>query len=409
MADKNTVSISWNGWYIAGSIVTAYCCFYVANLLAEQSRILRQFKSMYLNKWSVTILMPVAIGFGIWCEHYIGMHAIQFFVNESGMKQGFDIKQTIGMVLILLFVSLVLSTIGVRISAEDRFYSRDRDGVMELLIQDAQNESIHRIRNHSVLWRLALLKHVHFIIIGGSVVAACVCIVQYLGIDYIVGNLKIKWQPGIVIASACYAEFFCVISFWLTYRLMSLYPSMGYLRIASSFLMTVGCCGTHYIAISAGKVDFADEIDSNNELGLKINSETIALSAATVVVLYCLLILSLIISDLHAWQFNMSRTVRETDKLLGDVKKHPALGRSGFLKLYDNIRKKYPAMNNYQPAASAWSVIPTQSKVLPSYSDAEAGDQGNAKVLPSEFIKSAKFELEKSNSIVGTERKSAMS
>ena len=59
------------------------------------------------------------------------------------------------------------------------------------------------------------------------------------------------YNYGIVAASVLIALIACTAAFWILYRLLSLYPHMETLRIASAVVMTIAVCGMHYTGMIA--------------------------------------------------------------------------------------------------------------------------------------------------------------
>ncbi len=56
----------------------------------------------------------------------------------------------------------------------------------------------------------------------------------------------IVWDEGIIAASILIALVASTAAFWILFRLLSLYPHMEVLRLASAFIMALAVCGMHY-------------------------------------------------------------------------------------------------------------------------------------------------------------------
>eukprot|EP01036_Dinobryon_divergens_P059399 gene59399-79259_t len=92
---------------------------------------------------------------------------------------------------------------------------------------------------------------------------------------------KMEWNGGIIAVSVVIAIAVSTIAFWILFRLLSLYPYMESLRVASAMVMGLAVNSMHYTGLYGAKYIYVPEkLASFSEDSLLTSG--IALSSALV-------------------------------------------------------------------------------------------------------------------------------
>ncbi len=81
---------------------------------------------------------------------------------------------------------------------------------------------------------------------------------HYLGMWAMSFEGHIVWDEGVIASSIVIALVASTAAFWILFRLLSLYPHMEILRIASSLVMALAVCGMHY----TGKINLKSRTEN---------------------------------------------------------------------------------------------------------------------------------------------------
>jgi NO-binding membrane sensor protein with MHYT domain len=99
--------------------------------------------------------MSISVGgCAIWSMHFAGMAALR--IESEG--DNLTLSYNTGVTILSLLVAIACVYLGLFISSRDRVFTKDKEELFSMLMQDAKNESMKSIQNKSTLYRLAVLK-----------------------------------------------------------------------------------------------------------------------------------------------------------------------------------------------------------------------------------------------------------
>lgn len=373
MGSQN-ITASWRLTYLLLSIGVAFIGSYLTVSLADMYRLSSSIKPRYLTQDTILVLMAISIGgVGIWTMHFVGMGALVLEDSDGNIvKRQFDITTTV----LSLLCAIVLTYAGLYVSSRDRVYSKTREEVFEMLIDDAKGASMAAIRKKSTLIRMALLKGINRIVIGGIAAAAGVCVMHYIGMVAVVSSVTIQWNIGVVFASVVIAIIAACAAFWILFRLLALYPEYESLRIASALIATAAVCGMHYVGMAAATYKLRENGSVDHEtLGGETDSETAVMTALGSSMIFSFTVVMVMFSEKRLWLLNFLNANRKVNKLMQHVRNDPKFGKEHFvveyfcatekLQIQSSIAEVNGKTSLYQGTFSANTASRSQVKVAP--------------------------------------------
>ena len=175
--------VIWKPLNILTSIGISFLGMYSGVILYEQFRMCsKENKPKLLSPNVLLILMAFSFGaVGIWSMHFIGMSSAGLFFNgdvEVGIRYRVDFT------IVSLVVVVLLCYIGLLIASYDKIFSTELSGVMEKFMKDARDLSIkeiQRLRKKKRVIIVSLCSGFFYILCGGLITSAGVCVMHYLG------------------------------------------------------------------------------------------------------------------------------------------------------------------------------------------------------------------------------------
>eukprot|EP01034_Spumella_vulgaris_P032024 gene32024-39558_t len=128
----------------------------------------------------------------------------------------------------------------------------------------------------------------------------------------------IVWDEGIIAASILIALVASTAAFWILFRLLSLYPHMEFLRIASSLVMALAVCGMHYTGMAAARF-YYDPVPQNNahlHVWGAIDTSTAFNGALITSIIFVFFLVIMTLADLRAWLYETSNQLDKAERLL---------------------------------------------------------------------------------------------
>jgi NO-binding membrane sensor protein with MHYT domain len=107
------------------------------------------------------------------------MGALRLKTGEGGEEVKIYVDPVL--TVISMLVAIVFVYIGLLFASKGREYSKDRAKIFKMVLADAGKLSIKSARSKFMVWRIALMKDIHNILIGGVITASGVCVMHYLG------------------------------------------------------------------------------------------------------------------------------------------------------------------------------------------------------------------------------------
>ncbi len=247
------VLISYGISFLGAYLATSLCEQLRASYLVGRGKIFNDLK------WFS--LMGISLGgVGIWCMHFIGMSSVSLSADIIDDATGDTISKEIpiyfnvAISIVSLIVVIVMTTLGVMISANDPLFMKTKGEILEMFIQDTSKLSIGEVRKmkNSRLFFLITTKSLGYLIAGGIMAGSGVSVMHYIGMEAMSFPGRIIWDPVLVLVSVLIAIIAATVAFWILFRLLSLFPNREFLRIVSSVLMGIAVCGMHYTGMVAG-------------------------------------------------------------------------------------------------------------------------------------------------------------
>ena len=311
----------WNGIVVVQSFFLAFIGAYSAVTLAEQHRIAATLKAKFFNQQSYLVLMSFAIGgAAIWCMHFVGMQAdTLFYYDETDTRRELEESYVVGLTIVSLVACIVCVFVGLLISTRDKMFVRDRAEIFKIIIEEAKNDSLEKIRNKNYLRYVALFRDIGPLVVGGIITGCGVCIMHYVGMTAMVANVSFQFHPGIVFASVVIAVVAATAAYWILFRLLALYPNIEALRIASSIIMAVAVNGMHYTGMAAVSYTLNDNPDRGHIFQYTINREDAVAVAILSSLSFNWLVGACVQADLRGWYLYLRPQLKSARKMLSSL------------------------------------------------------------------------------------------
>ena len=271
----------------------------------------------YSSSNLILIVMSISIGGGaIWSMHFTGMAGLTILGPNN---QKIPLHYNIGTTILSLLTAIVCVYCGLYISSRDRVYIKDKEEIFKMLIDDAQSHSIKSIQNRYILYRMAVLKGLGPLIIGGVITGGGVCVMHYIGMGALAANVTIVWDIGLVILSVIIAIVASTAAFWILFRLLPLFTNYESLRLISALIMAIAVCGMHYTGMMAATYRYNNNASDYNVGHKDMTTQTALLSAVVSCICINWIISMLVQSELRQISYHHSRQLNAAQKLLGNL------------------------------------------------------------------------------------------
>ena len=315
-----SVEEHWHGVTVVTSLLVGFAGAYFSVCLAEQYRIAGVLKSKFFSDNQYLVLMSLAIGGAtMWCMHFIGMGALTLTYIEDGVRHEVDKRYDVGLTVISLLVCIVCVFLGLYISSRDKMFVRDKQEIYDLILEEAKHDSMQAVRGKYYVQRVALFRDLKPLVVGGFVAGGGVCAMHYLGMVSIVADVDYHFRPGIVLASVLIAAATCSLSFWVLFRLLALHPKLESLRFLSALVITIAKGGMHYTGMAA--VYYTVNHDPAPHTFKSTTHQHHMQALALIIALVFNLVLSALIQiDLRGWHLYLHPQVKETRKIISELK-----------------------------------------------------------------------------------------
>jgi NO-binding membrane sensor protein with MHYT domain len=225
----------------------------------------------------------ICIEVAIFGTHFFGMGSV-ILKTQDGEDIKFEFST--GLTVASIIASLLCIYLGLIISSRDRAYTKSKEGIAEMTLNDASNMTIKEIRETNFVI-MALCKDPYPLILGGFTAAAGILVMHYIGMMAMVFQGTMIVDTGLVAASVIIAIVASVTAFWILFRLLALFPNYELFRLLGSIVMAIAISGMHYTGAAAVNYDY-----NPNSLVLSYNanntvpSRSAAFIALTVSILF---------------------------------------------------------------------------------------------------------------------------
>lgn len=356
------------------SFALAFLGGYTTVSLADQFRIAYVLKPKFMTQQMVLALMAVSVGgVAIWSMHFVGMGALVLKTPDGKtVKLYCDPALTV----ISLIAAVVFVYIGLYFSARGREYSKDKTRIFQMILKDAKKMSMDQAKSKFTLWKVALLKDFHNILIGGVITAAGVCVMHYIGMTAVSADATIEWNWGVVIASVLIACIAAIAAFWILFSALPLRPDMEILRVLAAVVAAIAVCGMHNTGMAAAS--FKYKYNSHDAiLSTNVSMETASWGALVAGMGFLWLMTICILTDLRAWHLTLDAIVTKTDELMADMNAGTLAPRSvahQYTLFRDKLVDRLPTNSNLNSSViqdpSVCRPISTNVNTKGAYSDA---------------------------------------
>lgn len=144
---------------------------------------------------------------------------------------------------------------GVLIASGDVMYSKTKKEIIESFIADAKGMIMKEIKKITAFRLLFIIstKSLGRLILGGVTAALGACFMHYIGMLAMEFPGEVVWRPEMVFVSCLIAAVAGTAAFLILFRLLSLFPDLEVLRLASALLMAIAVSAMHYTGMSAAQ------------------------------------------------------------------------------------------------------------------------------------------------------------
>lgn len=233
--------------------------------------------------------------------------------------------------------------VGLRISTQDRVFTKDKDELMKMLLGDAKSISMKTAQDKGYIYRMALLKGLGPLCLGGLCTGLGVCLMHYVGMMAMRGCVEIDWNIGIVTASVLIAVIASTAAFWILFRLLALFPRSEVLRIVSSLVMAIAVCGMHYTGMFAANFAMSSTVNEGI-VGGRVSSDIAVAIAIDASVAINILLFTLLSAEQRAWNLNVQMALRKSHDVMEGIKeRYPELQKMQQYSAYNGFLSQVEA------------------------------------------------------------------
>lgn len=254
------------------SYAVAFLGAYVAICACEQYRCLKLRKSSPSWSESAPWLFIIGGSFGgvsIWCMHFIAMSALTIFDKHH---KPLEVEYNMGVSILTMFLAVVSVCLGVWVASHDHLFAKSKQEILEIHVLNFQNLSLHEIRqiSHFNLLKIICTKDLNYLVAGGMISAAGVCVMHYVGMTAMEFHGRIQWDEGIIVGSIFIVMVGAVTAFWILFRLLSIYPEVEGLRIVAAVVLGGAVTALHFVMTAATNFTFSQ--DSTHHLAWRTDT-----------------------------------------------------------------------------------------------------------------------------------------
>lgn len=302
---------------------------YLAICLCEQVRQCRIEGRIFANQWllgnrskqtSYLLLMAIVLGgVGIWAMHFVGMFAMEF---HSPDEQELDCSFSRGLSFLSLIITILTSFLGLIIASNDPMFSKSKQEIIEDFFAEAKSMTLAEVRkiNFSRVLRIICTQSLTRLVIGGFITGCGITCMHFLGLLGLVLPAKLNFHPGMVVASLVVCTVSVIVSFWIFFRLLSLFPEREALRLLATCIIAGAITNAHLLAMHAASFEYHPETDQRFEGNWflhKSYSNTqsfyITMTASLYILLFCVVFL---MASVRHVILEQSKLLRKADQIL---------------------------------------------------------------------------------------------
>ena len=216
----------WVPENVALSFAFAFLGAYVTITLGEQFRLTtKENRPKLLPKSILLTLMSCSLGgIAIWVMHQIGMQGMRL---ERHNGERIMMKYDVGYLMISLVAVLLTTYAGLWVASKDKMFTFDEAEHVNKYVVEIRTKKISEISKIDSKMKFifkTLFKDLHWIVIGGIITGAGVCVMHYIGLSSIVMDGTVEYQGGIVFLSVLIAAVTATVAYWILFRLLAVYP-----------------------------------------------------------------------------------------------------------------------------------------------------------------------------------------
>ncbi|CAM9363247.1 unnamed protein product, partial [Ectocarpus fasciculatus] len=255
---KNSgLHLTWNIPYLLLAAAVAFAGAHVTVSLADQYRISCAIKPKLMGKKLLLFMMAFSYGgVGTWTVHFVGMGALVLKDSDGeSIHRKFDRVY----IAVSLLSAVCVTYIALLIAARDTLHTKSRDDIYKMVLDDSVPGSANAVRSRSMLIRNALTTRLRYLVFGGIVGSAGVCATHYIGNLALLTPVDIEMDLGLSVASTIVAIVGSVVSFWVLFRVLALYPEYEKFRLMYIVVVTATICGMHFTGVAATTFHLRDD------------------------------------------------------------------------------------------------------------------------------------------------------
>ena len=257
-AENEQLKEEYDKAIIAVSFGIAFIGSYLATSITEQLRlsyVLSAFVThQHVTRWYV--LMGLAMGaVGLWGTHIIGLSAMRVYTEQGDQV---PLYYAVGMTVISLILVCITTTVAMIVSSYDPMYLKTKTELIEQYIPESVHmsaEQINMLKKKKIPWIIAT-KELWYLLFGGLIQGFGAVGMHYVGVQSLRFQGHFHFEANEIVASIFVAVIGSLITFWMIFRLLSLYPYREGLRVLCSITMALICCGIHYVGMKAANLQY---------------------------------------------------------------------------------------------------------------------------------------------------------
>ncbi|CAM9363174.1 unnamed protein product, partial [Ectocarpus fasciculatus] len=248
--------ITWNIPYLLLAAAVAFAGTHVTVSLADQYRISCAIKPKLLGKNLLLFLMAVSSGgVGTWTVHFVGAGAL---VLKDSDGEAIHRKFDRAYIVLSLCSAIWVTYLALFVASMDTLHTKSRDEIYKTVLEDSLSGSGKAVRNKTTLLQRTLRIRLKYLVSGGIIGSAGVCATHYVGNLALLSPVNVDLKPSLTLVSTLIAAVGSVVSYWLLFRVLALYPEYEKFRLAYILSAMGTICGMHFTGVAATSFELRD-------------------------------------------------------------------------------------------------------------------------------------------------------
>jgi NO-binding membrane sensor protein with MHYT domain len=294
----------------------AFIGAYAAVASCEQIRIASMSEAPKIKHLLLVFMSLCAGGVCTWGVFYVAMSSYRLYTPDDGVLawKTYDTD----LVLTSLVAATALKGIGFYIASKDVYFGKSESDIIKDIRHSGTGKYI--AQNFNTMskwqrWRLVCFHRLDRIVIGGVLSGTSFIVMWQMGIASINIPGGIKVSAGPLVAHAFISVIGNTAGYWMSFRLLSVFPSIDTLRFWDSISAGIVLPGVVYIALAGVTFEYDPSVHMPEE-GTVITSVHLIIGVLIGTIMFSFVVIMYVLSDLRSLLLHSRTQLRLADRAL---------------------------------------------------------------------------------------------